>query len=373
MVHFPEKTWERLVGWWRGGGDPPGEEDFPLLKEQFLIRRAMRGTGGHAYDVERAWRSVSGARRRWLLPARVAGCAAVVAAGVWLSVSWPREPSGGGLDIVPGSAKAEVLLASGEVVPLEAHGARDRWQGDGIVLVNDTASGRLRYDATGEEGDSAPRYHTLQVPQGGEYQLELPDGTVIWVNSRSSVRFPERFPAGAREVFLQGEAYFVVARDDAAPFRVHAGEQVVTVTGTTFNVSAYEDDDIWRATLVEGSVRVSNGGNEVTLSPSTQYVLDRRSGEYVVEEVDSYLYTSWIHGRFHFKAFAFEELVKKLERWYDFRMIYADDSVKRRRFTGFVNKHEPIERMLTLLEMTTNIQFEGNDKTITVAVKPSDR
>jgi ferric-dicitrate binding protein FerR (iron transport regulator) len=373
MDNFSEDSWEWLAGAWhreaRGTGEPPVEEARSLLRDQFLIRRAMRRATGHAYDVERAWRKVTGGRRRaYRVVARAAASAAVVA-GLLLAY-YPRERDVARPAIVPGTARAELRLASGEVVSLEAHGVDDRWQGEGILLENDTSSGRLRYSVTGDDAPAAPRHNTLHVPKGGEYQLELPDGTLVWLNSISSIRFPERFAAASREVYLQGEAYFTVARDDRRPFRVHAGEQVITVTGTSFNVSAYDDDAIWRVTLVEGSIRARDGGREVVLEPSEQYVLDRRTGARSVEVVNSALYTSWVEGRFYFRAFTFDELVKKLERWYDFRMIYTDETIKNRRFTGFVNKHESIERMLTLLEMTTNIQFHVVDKTITVTTKP---
>jgi ferric-dicitrate binding protein FerR (iron transport regulator) len=193
----------------------------------------------------------------------------------------------------------------------------------------------------------------------------LPDGTRVWLNSCSSLRFPERFDAGGRDVYLQGEAYLVVAPDARSPFRVHAGGEVITVTGTAFNVSAYDDDDTWRATLVEGSIRVG----ETVLAPSEQLVI--RAGTRTVTRVESDLYTSWVRGRFNFRAFTFEELARKLERWYDCRVVYADESIRKRRFTGLVNKHEPVERVLGFLEMTTDIEFHVTDKTITVGLKPT--
>jgi ferric-dicitrate binding protein FerR (iron transport regulator) len=290
-------------------------------------------------------------------------------------LSWPgaatRETGGGSpaSRIVPGKARAELQLASGETIPLEGHGKDERWRAGGIVLENDTVAGRLKYGVTEKSARDETRYHTLYVPRGGEYQLELPDGTRVWINSKSSVRFPERFGDPAREVYLRGEAYFAVAKREGMPFRVHAGQQVITVTGTSFNASAYEDDEVWRTTLVEGSIRVEENGKTVEVRPSEQYVVERRQGRHRVEAVNSEWYTSWIDGRFYFKAFTFEELVRKLERWYDFRMIYEDEAIKGRRFTGFVNKHEPIERALALLEMTTSIQFHVVDKTITVKRK----
>ncbi|MDR0766541.1 MAG: FecR domain-containing protein [Odoribacteraceae bacterium] len=373
MENFPEQSWEWLAGLWQrkqqrasAPPDMPPGELTSMLREQFLARQAARRGARHVYDIERAWKRVAGrqARRATVRWTGVAAGAAAVLLAAFLLV--PRAGEDRLPAIVPGTTKAELWLANGEVIPLERHGEDHRWKEKGIVLDNDTASGRLRYDATGSDAGGENRYHTLRVPRGGEYQLDLPDGTRVWINSRSSARFPERFGDSSRDIYLQGEAYFDVARDERVPFRVHTGDQVITVTGTRFNVSAYDDDGVWRATLVEGNIRVEENGNEVTLRPAEQYVLDREQGTRRVERVDAALYTSWVDGRFYFKAFAFEELARKLERWYDFRMIYTDESVKGRRFTGLVNKHEPIEHALSLLEMTTDIQFQVVDKTITV-------
>jgi ferric-dicitrate binding protein FerR (iron transport regulator) len=338
------------------------EEARQLLRVQFLAGRAIRGTIARGYNIERAWRRVTGRRRR---KARVwwAAAAAVIIAGLFLSI--PRESDDKPAAIAPGSAKAELLLSSGEVISLAGHGEDRRWQARGVIIDNDTVAGRLRYESADANNGDASRFHELRVPRGGEYRLDLPDGTRVWLNSLSSARFPERFGEVSRDVYLRGEAYFEVAPDARLPFRVHFGEQVITVAGTRFNVSAYDDDDVWRATLVEGAIRLSGNGQEIDMAPSEQYALDRRAGVGRLERVDATLYISWVEGRFYFRAYAFEELVRKLERWYDFQMIYLDDSVKSKRFTGFVDKHAPIERALSLLEMTTNIAFQITDKTIT--------
>ena len=377
MKYFSEPLWEFITGLWHG--DSSEEVDFQegegeaLMKDQFLIRQAMRREEEHAYDVDKAWRRVVRAsqRRRGLLRGAVkyAAVLALLLAGAYgvFQLSMPQEPvSYANVLIVPGTAKAEFVLSTGEKIPLSAHGAHPELQQHGILLVNDTASGRLRYQTVDAQPLTPDRHNILNVPKGGEYQLALPDGTDIWVNSESSVRFPEKFAADCREVWLEGEAYFKVAKNDRSPFRVHIGERVITVVGTSFNVSAYHDDEVWRTTLVEGCIRMSGEGKEVEIKPSEQYVLDRRTGEYRVDTVNSRLYTSWVDGRFYFRGFTFDEIVKKLERWYDFQMIYGDEAIKSRKFTGFVDKHEPIEDMLTLLEMTTNIHFQIKEKEIRV-------
>ena len=372
MKDFPE-SWEWLARLWQRRASTPlpdeltNEQAKALLREQFLVRQAARDVSRRVYDLEKAWRRVTRHSRRVnTRRVAIAACTTAVALLSYLLLSPPvaELPGTPSVVITPGTVRAELQLASGEIIPLETHGIDARWREQGIVLENDTASGRLRYEVMAAS-DEETRFHALHVPRGGEYQLELPDGTRAWINSRSTVRFPTRFGITSRDVYLQGEALFQVARDERLPFRVHAGEQVITVTGTRFNVSAYDDDEVWRATLVEGSVRVEENGQSRVLQPSEQYVLDHSRETRSVVTVDDVLYTSWVEGRFYFKAFMFEELVRKLERWYDFRMIYADESIKYKRFTGHVDKHEPIERALALLEMTTNIQFKVVDRTIT--------
>ena len=369
MEKFNTSAWEWLAGIRRRdrreAAPPPAmtpEEARQLLRAQFIARRAIRGTVARRYNIERAWRRVIGRRRRkahlWWSAA-----AAVIIAGLFLFL--PENATEKSAAIVPGTAKAELLLSSGEVISLEGHGEDRRWQARGVIIDNDTVVGRLRYESANVDNGGAARYHELRVPRGGEYQLDLPDGTRVWLNSLSSARFPERFGVSSRDIYLSGEAYFEVSPDARLPFRVHAGEQVITVAGTRFNVSAYDDDDVWRATLVEGAIHLSANGQEIDMRPSEQYALDRRAGVGRLERVDASLYISWVDGRFYFRAYAFEELVRKLERWYDFQMIYLDDNVKGKRFTGFVDKHAPIERALSFLEMTTNIAFQVTEKTIT--------
>ena len=132
---------------------------------------------------------------------------------------------------------------------------------------------------------------------------------------------------------------------------------------------AYSNDRFWQTTLVEGSVMINQEENEVLLKPNEQYQIDMETGKGELKEVLPELYTSWRDGKFYFKAYTFEELVGKLERWYDFTMFYTNESIKNRRFSGVVNKHESLQDMLKFLEMTSDVQFNVKGNVVTASLK----
>ena len=168
-----------------------------------------------------------------------------------------------------------------------------------------------------------------------------------------------------------GEAYFEVKKDANRPFRVHTETGNVQVLGTSFNVCAYPKDRFWQTTLVEGSVMIYREGKEVMMKPNEQYQIDMKTGKGELKEILPELYTSWRDGKFYFKAYTFGELVEKLERWYDFTMFYTSESIKTRRFSGVVNKHEPFQNMLKFLEMTSDVQFNIKGNVVTASLKSS--
>ena len=235
--------------------------------------------------------------------------------------------------------------------------------------MNDTVTGKVSYHVNKTGMEDSLVFNTLIVPKGGEYSLELPDGTVVWVNSESSLRFPEKFTSNRREVFLEGEAYFEVKKDANRPFYVHTEVGKVRVLGTAFNVCAYSNDRFWQTTLVEGSVMINQEEKEVLLKPNEQYQIDVRTGKAGLREVLPELYTSWRDGKFYFKAYTFEELVEKLERWYDFKMFYMNEEIKTRRFSGVVNKYQPLEEMFKFLQMTSDVQFNVKGNVVTASLK----
>ncbi len=379
-VQFSEDMWEWLSALWRkenkqeeGQGAYNDPQVRHLLKVMFASRRAMKEK--QEFDTEKAWRVIEKrtASRR-LVPVWCRYAAAVVVLGIAVWV-WNKNRGRTELTlavnctdtILPGSQKAELILANGEKINLDTHTETREITGLGIVITNDTSGGRLKYEAGSIKDSMVVEYNTLIVPKGGEYSLILPDGSQVWLNSETTLRFPVQFAENKREVQLDGEAFFKVQKNAAAPFHVYTENGAVTVLGTSFNVSTYREDKYWQTTLVEGSVRVSGQGKTVVLKPSEQYSVDCTTGLENLVKVDPEVYTSWVEGKFYFKAYTFEEIVKKLERWYDFTMIYQDEMVKQMRFTGTVNKHRPLIETLRFLEMTTDIRFKVEGKKIIVS------
>mgnify|MGYP000321937587 FL=1 len=373
MNDFLENNWERLTSLWRRPEEGElSQEEKKILQQQFEIRQAMHGLESHRYDVDNAWRKIQPKRgRKWMLS--VCKYAAMFVLGVSLvyvvTRPEPEEKIVRAEVIKPGRLQAELRLGTGVRLALNEHQGVYSSGNAGVEIVNDTVTGKVSYHVNETGMEDSLVFNTLIVPKGGEYSLELPDGTVVWVNSESSLRFPEEFTSNRREVFLEGEAYFEVKKDANRPFYVHTEAGKVRVLGTAFNVCAYSNDRFWQTTLVEGSVMINQEEKEVLLKPNEQYQIDVRTGKAGLREVLPELYTSWRDGKFYFKAYTFEELVEKLERWYDFKMFYMNEEIKTRRFSGVVNKYQPLEEMFKFLQMTSDVQFNVKGNVVTASLK----
>ena len=373
MNDFLENNWERLTSLWRRPEDGElSQEEKTILQQQFEIRQAMHGLESHRYDVDNAWRKIQPKRgRKWMLS--VCKYAAMFVLGVSLvyvaTRPEPEEKIVRAEVIKPGRLQAELRLGTGVRLALNEHQGVYSSENAGVEIVNDTVTGKVSYHVNETGMEDSLVFNTLIVPKGGEYSLELPDGTVVWVNSESSLRFPEKFTSNRREVFLEGEAYFEVKKDANRPFYVYTEVGKVRVLGTAFNVCAYSNDRFWQTTLVEGSVMINQEEKEVLLKPNEQYQIDVRTGKAGLREVLPELYTSWRDGKFYFKAYTFEELVEKLERWYDFKMFYMNEEIKTRRFSGVVNKYQPLEEMFKFLQMTSDVQFNVKGNVVTASLK----
>ena len=373
MNDFLENNWERLTSLWRRPEEGElSQEEKKILQQQFEIRQAMHGLGSHRYDVDNAWRKIQPKRgRKWVLS--VCKYAAMFVLGVSLvyvaTRPEPEEKIVRAEVIKPGRLQAELRLGTGVRLALNEHQGVYSSENAGVEIVNDTVTGKVSYHVNETGMEDSLVFNTLIVPKGGEYSLELPDGTVVWVNPESALRFPEKFTSNRREVFLEGEAYFEVKKDANRPFYVHTEAGKVRVLGTAFNVCAYSNDRFWQTTLVEGSVMINQEEKEVLLKPNEQYQIDVRTGKAGLREVLPELYTSWRDGKFYFKAYTFEELVEKLERWYDFKMFYMNEEIKTRRFSGVVNKYQPLEEMFKFLQMTSDVQFNVKGNVVTASLK----
>ena len=265
----------------------------------------------------------------------------------------------------PGTSKAILMMADGKEVVLE--------QGQNLnILLNErvrvaTSSQGIVYEEHGK-GVVTEEYNKLTTPIGGEYSLVLSDGTKVFLNADSELKYPVEFSDGKRIVDLKGEAYFEVHKDSLRPFVVRVNGAEVTVLGTSFNVNTYGDDGQIYTTLVNGAVRVSsvkNGQAEV-LKPGMQSVMDVQSGQLTVREVDVEPYVAWREGRFVFRAMTLDLIMRQLQRWYDFEVFYQNPELKDYEFRGVIKRDMDLDKVLSVIKVTTNVDFEVKGKVITI-------
>jgi ferric-dicitrate binding protein FerR (iron transport regulator) len=210
-------------------------------------------------------------------------------------------------------------------------------------------------------------YNRVEVPRGGEFKFQLGDGTIIHMNAESSARFPVVFARNAREIELEGEAYFDVARDETRPFIVKTSYGEVRVTGTKFNLQAYPPDHFMETTLVSGSVEVTTRGNApVTLQPAQQLHFDENTRAWEVHEVDSLLYTAWRKGKIVFKDCTLEYIMANLSRWYDIEVTWESTDLKQMRFGCKLDKYKTIKPIFELLESTKKIKVAIDGRAVCI-------
>ena len=209
-------------------------------------------------------------------------------------------------------------------------------------------------------------YNTLTVPRCCEYRMVLADGTQVWLNSDSELRFPVNFTGNERRVFLKGEAFFQVAKDEMKPFRVETGALEIEALGTQFDVSAYQDDGKWMTTLVEGRVRVSDKDARQTciLEPGKQALL--HNNMLTVSDVNVEEITGWKEGRFVFRNMTMENIARQLERWYDVEIGFPDVMVRYYRFTGVMKRYNRLSQLIEMIEETTDVKFQVNGRDVKI-------
>lgn len=276
-----------------------------------------------------------------------------------------NRPSDDQQIIQPGAKNAFLLLSNGKSIDLgkEEPGVLKETDGTVIKKSND----ELHYTKQERHEEKKVLQDELVVPRGGEYSLVLADGTRVFLNSMSRLVFPVRFSGDKREVFLEGEGYFEVQKDEKHPFVVQVSGMSIQVLGTSFNVKAYQDEPDISATLVEGKVRIKTGDqpeDAYTLEPDQQAVFDKGNATVTVRNVDAATYTQWTAGRYVFTDQPLDEIMKTLSRWYDFEYHYHDESIKTMRFEGGLNKYESIYPILDIISRTGKVKVTLKGKEI---------
>lgn len=213
---------------------------------------------------------------------------------------------------------------------------------------------------------------SVSTPRGGEFKITLEDGTEVWLNAETQLRYPERFGDGERRVAVTGEAFFKVAKDSKRPFYVETAGQVVRVYGTEFNVHAYPEDKSVATTLVEGSIALqaaSGNGSQLMLTPGHQALFDKLSHEASVKSVDTEVVTSWRSGSFVFENQNLGDIMQTLSRWYDFDYKFADASLAHTEFMGSIPRYGEFADVVEILETSGGLKFRIKGRTVIISRK----
>lgn len=268
--------------------------------------------------------------------------------------------------ILPGGNKAVLTLADGKQITLDEAGNGKLAEQAGITITK-TKDGQLVYTLSPSAvAAKGPAMNMIATPKGGQYQVNLPDGTKVWLNAASSLRYPAVFTAGVRQVSLTGEAYFEVAKvRPEMPFKVSTTTQTVEVLGTHFNINSYTDEPAVKTTLLEGAVKVispSAAVKELILKPGQQSAL--RGAQLNVAEVNEEEVMAWKNGMFRFRDADLQTVMRSVARWYDVQVNY-EGTLPARQFSGEIHRNINLSEVLDILSFF-KVHFRVDGKTITV-------
>ncbi|MET7000231.1 FecR domain-containing protein [Chitinophaga defluvii] len=252
-------------------------------------------------------------------------------------------------ELLPGGNKAVLTLADGTAITLDSaqNGALALQGGTQVAKL---ANGQLAYTG-GHTATKEVVYNKISIPRGGQYQITLPDGTKVWLNAASSLRFPSAFTGKLREVELTGEAYFEVAQAVQQPFQVKVKDMKIAVLGTQFNVNAYDDEATINTTLVSGSVNVIKGAATRMLRPGQQAQLTAQGDWEVSDRTDMDAILAWKNGRFQFDGTPIAQVMRQISRWYNVDVVYRGATIQQH-FNGGISRDVPLSKVFKMLEAT---------------------
>lgn len=329
-----------------------GEDEDPALKQQMFEQLETRITAWAATPTEQPFK----VRRLLVRFAAAAAIVAALSAGYYFLLQHNKAErimaeKRSRQDLAPGCNKATLILADGSTIQLD-----DSKEGN-------LATRGGAYNAPASGGKTV--FNTITTPRGGQFQLLLSDGSHITLNSASSLKFPTAFNGESREVILTGEAFFEVAEDASQPFRVKAGETVVEVLGTSFNIMSYTNEPLQSTTLVDGTVKLNAAGLAQILRPGEQAVLSYQSNMVKVRSADVEEAIAWKNGKFQFVKKNINTIMRQVERWYDVEVELKGD-FSDVVFSAAVSRQECVVQLLEALEATGDVHFQTVGKCITV-------
>lgn len=286
----------------------------------------------------------------------------------WTGKDESKQPMVVAESIQPGEMKATLKLSTGEEIRLDGK-TEETVSAEGSMQVRNTNDGIIyeRQDTLSGNGGDENRFNTLKTSRGGEYSVILSDGTVVYLNSASELRYPVQFNERERVVYFSGEGYFEVAKDRECPFHVVVDDMRIRVYGTEFNVNTFKETGV-QTVLLEGSVGISVKGKqeEYRLKPSQMAEFNRKDLSVEVKDVNPESFVAWKDGFFAFDEESLEEIMNTLARWYDVEVFYVNNDLKNLHFTGHLKRYDQITTILKAIESAVNVKFSVKGRTISV-------
>ncbi|NLR81358.1 FecR family protein [Chitinophaga eiseniae] len=299
--------------------------------------------------------------RRWIA---VAAVATGILLGGYLLLQKPHHKELAKIektDVQPGRSGAVLTLANGKQIALDSAGnGMINQDEDTKILKQDGELSYAREAASGQH----PAYNSLSTPRGRQFQVKLADGTKVWLNAESSIRYPTFFEGNERIVEVTGEAYFEVAANAKMPFKVKLGQMAVDVLGTHFNINGYEDENGVKTTLFEGRVKVTKPGASVLLKPGQQAKTKSEENISIADDIDLEQVAAWREGNFHFDNSDLHSIMRQLARWYDIDVQYEANVPTH--FGGNISRNVTLSKVLEMLQATGTVNFEIKDRTVIV-------
>lgn len=270
-----------------------------------------------------------------------------------------------GEKILPGSNKASLTLADGSVLDL-SHLKKGNIASQANIKVKNLGNGQISYIDSGNNINKEEIYNVITTPMGGTYKLTLSDGSRVWLNAGSSLRYPVAFLGNHRQVELKGEAYFEVIHHSKRPFRVKVGDMTLVDLGTHFNIKAYNNEPCIQTTLLEGAVKLMYGQQTARLRPGQQATLESKKSRFVITEVDTTVAVAWKNGLFRFHHTSIEGIMQELERWYDVQVTYKGGDLRNMSFSGVMSRYSDVEQVLKRISLTGAVNFKIEGRQIIV-------
>jgi ferric-dicitrate binding protein FerR (iron transport regulator) len=340
-----------------------------IVKSYYRMQNIRNWDKINAFSAKRLVEYKIKSKRRipyWLL---VASIILLIGLGVSLLLSdFSKEEQLAQTTVIePGQKGAELILSNGQKYQV-MNTQQVLQESDGSILQIDTLKG-IVYDED-EIKSKELIYNTLKVARGQEFNVQLADGTKVWLNADSELKYPVQFTGNTRKVFLKGEAYFEVAHNKQKAFVVNSFDQDLRVYGTKFNVNAYNNALI-KTVLVEGSVgvKIAERTEERRMQPGDLLTADIADGSMKTEKVDVYPYIAWKDGNFIFKDENLEDIMLRLERWYNVKVFFAENSARNIEFVGDMKRYTKIDKLLYFIEKSSDAKFEIKDNVIIVGRK----